>query len=82
MFVQQIYFISSRISVIKFSFFGTYEQSCVGSIFLDKSFVQIVFQYPRSKVTDSLNYLSKISFFTNFVYVSQNSEWSRCCFSP
>ena len=69
--VFQLYsLISPRIEKLKFSYFGTYEQSSVGLYFFDNPYERIIFQNvegERSSLAESI----WLKYLTNFVYACQ-----------
>ena len=75
-------FTSPRIEKLKFSYFGTYEQSYVGLYFFDNPYERIIFQNVEAKCsshTESI-WLKYLFSQTSFMYVKPRiiSERSRC----
>ena len=76
-------FTSPRIEKLKFSYFGTYEQSYVGLYFFDNPYERIIFQNVEAECssrTESI-WLKYLFSQTSFMYVKPRiiSERSRCC---
>ena len=75
-------FTSPRIEKLKFSYFGTYEQSYVGLYFFDNPYERIIFQNVEAECsshTESI-WLKYLFSQTSFMYVKPRiiSERSRC----
>ena len=75
-------FTSLRIEKLKFSYFGTYEQSYVGLYFFDNPYERIIFQNVEAECsshTESI-WLKYLFSQTSFMYVKPRiiSERSRC----
>jgi len=81
-FCTLYFFTSPRIEKLKFSYFGTYEQSYVGLYFFDNPYERIIFQTVEAKCsshTESI-WLKYLFSQTSFMLVKPriNSERSRC----